>query len=211
MKKLCTLFAVSLMLLACGNLQAQTKQPTEFAKKGTILFNPQLLNLGYSSLSFKVSGSENTDLNQFGLAVSGGYAIQDNLFILGQVGAQSFKFGEMNFSFFSLGGGVRYYLPNNFYAGAGLLLNSGKIKGVGDMDFEDVESDTDFEDVESDLSTTMIEFRLEAGYSYFLLPSVALEPSISYGTKILGGKIEDYDDKLKYSRFGINLGVSIFF
>lgn len=202
MKKLCTLFVVSLMLLACVNVQAQTKQPTEFAKEGTILFNPQLLNLGYSSLSFKVSGSESTDLNQFGLAVSGGYAIQDNLFILGQVGAQSFKFGEMNFSFFSLGGGARYYLPNNFYAGAGLLLNNGKIKGAGDMDFEDVESD---------LSTTMIDFRLEAGYSYFLLPSVALEPSISYGTKILGGKLEDYDDKLKYSRFGINLGVSIFF
>jgi len=57
----------------------------------------------------------------------------------------------------------------------------------------------------------MVDFRLEAGYSYFLLPSVALEPSISYGTKIIGGKIENYDDKLEYSRFGINLGVSVFF
>jgi len=57
----------------------------------------------------------------------------------------------------------------------------------------------------------MVDCRLEAGYSYFLLTSVALEPSISYGTKIVGGKIENYDDKLKYSRFGINLGVSVFF
>lgn len=205
MKKTYTLLA-TFMLLACINVQAQIHlESSEFSKKGTILFNPQLLNLGYSSMSFKMSGSESTDLTQFGLAVSGGYAIQDNLFIIGQVGAQSFKFGEMNFSFFSLGGGARYYLTNNFFGGAGLLINNGKIKGTGDVSFEDVDSTSE------DLSTTMVDFRLEAGYSYFLLPSVALEPSISYGTKIVGGKIENYDDKLKYSRFGINLGVSVFF
>ena len=207
MKKLSSLL-VALMLFVSINVQAQTEQPTEFAKKGTMLFNPQLLNLGFSSLSFKASGSESTNLNQFGLAVSGGYAIQDNLFVLGQLGAQSFKFGETSFSFFSLGGGARYYLPQNFYAGAGLLLNHGKIKGAGDVSFDDEDSDLD---TSSDLSTTMIEFRLEGGYSYFLLPSVALEPSISYGTKIVGGKIKNYDDKLNYSRFGINLGVSVFF
>jgi len=204
MKKLNTLL-VALMLLGCINVQAQIKlDSSDFSKKGTYMFNPQLLNLGFSSMSFKMSGSEGTDITQFGLAVSGGYAIKDNLFIIGQVGAQSFKFGEMNFSFFSLGGGARYYLPNNFFGGAGLLINNGKIKGTGDVSFEDVDSS-------SDLSTTMVDFRLEAGYSYFLLPSVALEPSISYGTKIIGGKIENYDDKLEYSRFGINLGVSVFF
>lgn len=207
MKQLSTLL-VALVLFLSINVQAQINQPTEFAKEGTILFNPQLLNLGFSSFSFKMAGSESTKLNQFGLAASGGYAIQDNLFVLGQLGAQSFKFDEMNFSFFSLGGGARYYLPKNFYAGAGLLLNSGKIKGAEGVSLDDVDSDFDSA---SDLSTTMIEFRLEAGYSYFILPSVALEPSVSYGTKIIGGKIEDYDDKLTYSRLGINLGVSVFF
>ena len=204
MKKLFTLL-VALMLLVSMHAKAQTEQPTDFAKEGTILFNPQLLNLGVSNMSLKVSGgSESTNLSQFGLAVSGGYAIQDNLFILGQVGAQAFKFGEMNLSFFSLGGGARYYLPKNFYAGAGLLLNTGKIKGAGGIDYEE-------EEIDSDLSTTMVDLRLEVGYSYFLLPSVALEPSITYGTKIAGGKIENYDNKLTYNRFGINLGVSVFF
>ncbi|MDD4191547.1 MAG: hypothetical protein PHI28_09450 [Mangrovibacterium sp.] len=91
-----------------------------------------------------------------------------------------------------------------------MLLNHGKIKGIGDsgIDIDDEDSELD---TESDLSTTMVEFRLEAGYSYFILPSVALEPSISYATKIAGGKVENYDDKLTYSRFGINLGVSVFF
>jgi hypothetical protein len=193
------------MLFVSINVQAQTEQPTDFAKEGTILFNPQLLNLGFSNLSLKAEGgSGSTNLNQFGLAVSGGYAIQDNLFILGQVGAQAFKFGEMNFSFFSLGGGARYYLPKNFYAGAGLLLNSGKIKGADGIDYDE-------EEIDSDLSTTMVDLRLEAGYSYFLLPSVALEPSVTYGMKIAGGKIDNYDADLNYSRFGINLGVSVFF
>ena len=205
MKKLTSLF-VALMLLVSVQVMAQTEQPTDFAKEGTMLFNPQLLNLGFSSLSLKSEGSESTNLNQFGLAVSGGYAIMDNLFIVGQVGAQALKFGEMNFSFFSLGGGARYYLPNNFYAGAGLLLNNGKIKGAGGIDFEDEDIDSD-----SDLSTTLVDLRLEAGYSYFLLPSVALEPSVTYGMKIAGGKIDNYDTDLKYSRFGINLGVSVFF
>lgn len=204
MKKLTSLL-VALVLFVSINVQAQIEQPTDFAKEGTMLFNPQLLNLGFSSLSLKAEGgSESTNLNQFGLAASGGYAIQDNLFIIGQVGAQSFKFGEMAFSFFSLGGGARYYLPQNFYAGAGLLINNGKIKGAGGIDFED-------EDIDSDLSTTLVDLRLEAGYSYFLLPSVALEPSITYGMKIAGGKIDNYDADLKYSRFGINLGVSVFF
>jgi len=204
MKKLTSLF-VALMLVVSVQVMAQIEQPTDFAKEGTMLFNPQLLNLGFSSMSLKVSGgSESTNLNQFGLAVSGGYAIQDNLFIVGQVGAQSLKFGEMNLSFFSIGGGARYYLPKNFYAGAGLLINNGKIKGTGGIDYDD-------EEIDSDLSTTMVDLRLEVGYSYFLLPSVALEPSVTYGTKIAGGKIENYDDKLTYSRFGINLGVSVFF
>lgn len=204
MKKLFTL-SVALMLLVSIHVQAQTEQSYDFAKEGKMLFNPQLLNLGFSSLSLKAEGgSESTNLNQFGLAVSGGYAIQDNLFIVGQVGAQSLKFGEINLSFFSIGGGARYYLPKNFYAGAGLLLNSGKIKGAGGIDYDD-------EEIDSDLSTTMVDLRLEAGYSYFLLPSVALEPSVTYGMKIAGGKIDNYDADLKYSRFGINLGVSVFF
>jgi hypothetical protein len=66
-----------------------------------------------------------------------------------------------------------------------------------------------------DLSTTIIGYRAEAGYAIFLTPSVALEPSISYGGKLAGGAIkvggEKMDSKLEYSQFGINLGVSIFF
>ncbi len=205
MKRICTLLLVT-MLFACVNVQAQTEQTSDFAKEGTKLFNPQLLNIGYSNIGIKTPGAdEDTDFSQVGFAASGGYAIMDGLFIVGQAGIQAFKFGDMKFSFISLGGGARYYLPNNFFGGAGLLLNHGKIKGIGDIGLDDAS------DVSSDLSTTLVDFRLEAGYAYFLLPSVALEPSISYGAKVLGGKLEDYDHKLKYSRFGINLGVSVFF
>lgn len=150
-------------------------------------------------------------MSQLGLAVSGGYAIADNLFILGQVAGQSLKLGSSDaakLSFISIGAGVRYYTAQtmgDFFVGAGLLANNGKVSSGG--------YDSEYGD--SDLSTTIVGYRAEAGYVILLLPSLALEPSISYGGKLAGGTIksggQEMGSKLKYSQFGINLGVSIFF
>jgi len=212
MKKLNLLIVVSLLFVAAG-LQAQSEEG-DFAKKGTKLFNPQLLNISYQSMniddddSYAGSGQK---LSQLGLSVSGGYAIIDNLFILGQVAGQSFKFGGSDaakLSFISIGAGVRYYTVQtvgNFFVGAGVLANSGKVSSGG--------YDTDYSG--DNFSTTIIGYRAEAGYVKFLIPSVAIEPSISYGGKLAGGEIkvgsESMGSKLKYNQFGINLGVSIFF
>lgn len=211
MKKFSLLIVV--LLFVMPGLQAQSGE-SDFAKKGTKLFNPQLLNLSYQSMkidnddSYAGSGQK---LSQLGLSVSGGYAIMDNLFIIGQVAGQSFKLGSSDaakLSFISIGAGARYYTTQtmgSFFAGAGLLANNGKVSSGG--------YDTDY--VGDNLSTTIIGYYAEAGYVKFLTPSLALEPSISYGGKLMGGEIkvggEEMDSKIKYNQFGINLGLSIFF
>ena len=216
MKKL-SLLIVALLLFTVAGAQAQS-EGGDFAKRGAILLNPQLLNVSYQSMKINSSDSDASDgekLSQLGLSVSGGYAIADNLFILAQVAGQSLQLGSddaTKVSFFTIGAGARYYI-GKFFLGAGVLANNGKINMGGYFDDFD-----DFDDMEvggDDFSTTMIGYRAEAGYALFLTPSVALEPSISYGGKLAGGAIkvggEKMDSKLEYSQFGINLGVSIFF
>ncbi|MGI6516765.1 MAG: hypothetical protein ACOX14_08270 [Fermentimonas caenicola] len=213
MKKL-SLLIVALLLFTVAGVQAQS-EGGDFAKRGAILLNPQLLNVSYQSMKINSSDSDASDgekLSQLGLSVSGGYAIADNLFILAQVAGQSLQLGSddaTKVSFFTIGAGARYYI-GKFFLGGGVLANNGKINIGGYFDdFDDMEVSGD------DLSTTIIGYRAEAGYAIFLTPSVALEPSISYGGKLAGGAIkvggEKMDSKLEYSQFGINLGVSIFF
>ncbi len=166
-------------------------------------------------MKYNISDEEDGDgekMSQLGLAVSGGYAIVDNLFILGQVAGQSLQLGSddaTKISFFTIGAGARYYI-GKIFLGASVLANSGKVNLGGYLDdFDDEVGGGD------DLSTTIIGYRAEAGYALFLTPSVALEPSISYGGKLAGGEVksggEKMGTKIKYDQFGINLGVSIFF
>lgn len=213
MKKLSLLIVASLLFTVAG-VQAQS-EGGDFAKRGAILLNPQLLNVSYQSMKINSSDSDASDgekLSQLGLSVSGGYAIADNLFILAQVAGQSLQLGSddaTKVSFFTIGAGARYYI-GKFFLGGGVLANNGKINIGGYFDdFDDMEVSGD------DLSTTIIGYRAEAGYAIFLTPSVALEPSVSYGGKLTGGEIkvggEKMDSKIKYNQFGVNLGVSIFF
>lgn len=209
MKKL-SFLVITLLLLSVASAQAQVQFITnDYAKEGTRMFSPQLLNLSYQSLSIGDSG-DSDNLSQLGLSVSGGYAIMDNLFILGQVAGQSLKMGSgdaAKVSFFSIGAGARYYL-GNLFGGAALLVNTGKV-GMGGYYDDDMGVGSD------DISTTIFGFRAEVGYAWLLTPWIALEPSISYGGKIAGGGLKAGGDKtgakLKYNQFGINLGVSVFF
>lgn len=188
MKKL-SLLIVALLLFTVAGVQAQS-EGGDFAKRGAILLNPQLLNVSYQSMKINSSDSDASDgekLSQLGLSVSGGYAIADNLFILAQVAGQSLQLGSddaTKVSFFTIGAGARYYI-GKFFLGGGVLANNGKINIGGYFDdFDDMEVSGD------DLSTTIIGYRAEAGYAIFLTPSVALEPSVSYGGKLTGGEIK---------------------
>ena len=182
-----------------------SKKP-DFGKKGSVMFNPQLLNLSYQNISLGESDfDEKYKLSQVGLSVQAGYAIIDNLFIVGQIAGQSLKFEESTVNFFTLGAGARYYL-DNLFVGAGVLMNSGKVESDWD--------DDDF-DASGGTSTTLFGLQAEVGYSIFLLPTIALEPSISYNTKIAGGDVKSGGTKtesnVEYNQFGVNLGVSIYF
>lgn len=183
MKKIISLLMVS--LLCIGALQAQ------LVPKGSKMLSTQLTNLGFNSISFKIGDSdESVKMNRIGLSLLGGYAVLDNVVILGSFALQSLKFDEDKFSAVTLGGTARKYFDNGFFAGAGLNLLNGKVM---------------------EESTTMIDGILHAGFSHEIFPKLTIEPMVTFSSKLAGGKIEGYDHKLKYTQFSVNIGFSYFF
>lgn len=187
----------TLILLAFVLFAGMVNAQSEATQKGTFVLNPQLLNLSFSSVGLK--GDADANISQFGLAFSGGYAVMDGLIINGQLGYQHLKLEDIKVSLFSIGAGARYYFPSNFFGGVGLLYNNGKIKVANS------ESSAEL------LGIEFIDLRAEAGYAWFITPSVALEPSVSYGMKLAGGEIDELGAEIDYNRFGFNLGFSVFF
>lgn len=176
-------------LLSFGMANAQSEPIT----KGTYVLNPQVLNLGFQSISVKDADDA---ITQFGLGFGGGYAIMDNLIINGQLSYQHLNLKPMDakFTLMAIGAGARYYFPGNFFGGVGLMFTDVNIKSDGDA------------------GSNFLELRADVGYSYYLTPTMALEPFISYGSKISGGKIDGADGAdFSYTRLSFNLGVSIFF
>lgn len=219
MKKISlSIFVFLFFQLLCLNAQSYENH---FAQRGTKLLNPQLLNVSFQSISVKDAEcdcSESQDLSQLGLSIAGGYAIIDNLFITGQFTAQSLGIGsdiDASLTLVSLGAGARYYF-GKIFVGAALLANHARIGMGGDIDEFDDDDDFDFDfgiDMD-DISTTLFSYRAEVGYAYFLTPSVAIEPSISYGGQLAGGELQSGGEsmmKIGMNQLGINLGVSVFF
>ncbi len=187
MKKIISLLAIT--ILFAGALQAQ------FVTKGTKMVSTQVTNLGFNSISFKMGSSdESTKMNRIGLSFAGGYAIMDDLMILGSVAFQSFKFDESKLNALTIGAMGRKYFNSGLFAGAGVGLVTGKVGK---------DSET--------TSTTMIDGSLQAGYSFEILPKLILEPIVAFSTKLAGGKIEDFDHKLKYTQFSISVGFTYLF
>ena len=183
MKKIISLLMVS--LLCIGTLQAQ------LVPKGSKILSTQLTNLGFNSVSYKIGDSdESIKMNRIGLSLLGGYAILDNVVILGSFALQSLKLDENKLSAVTLGGTARKYFDNGFFAGAGLNLLNGKI-------------------VEE--STTLIDGLLHAGFSHEIFPKLTIEPMVTFSTKLAGGNLEGYDHKLKYTQISINIGFSYYF
>jgi hypothetical protein len=189
MKKL--LLAVVAVVLSLGSSLAM--DPIE---KGTYMLNPQLLNLGGSSNTFKFDGGPDVVLKQFGFTFMGGYAVMDNLLSTGQLGYQYMKLEDLKVQVASVGVGAKYYTPMNLFGGVNFLYNMGKADAGGD-----------------DFKVNFGELRFDVGYSLELTSAVRLEPTVSYGLKVLGGdlKIDGTEvAKLKYNGFIVNIGVSIF-
>lgn len=179
------------VLLSFGMANAQS----EPIAKGTYVLSPQVLNLGFQSISVKDADDA---ITQFGLGFGGGYAIMDNLVINGQLTFQHLNLKPMGvkLTLMSIGAGARYYFPGNFFGGVGLMFNDVSVKGEGDEG--------------TDNGSNFIDLRADVGYSYRITPSVALEPFLSYGSKIVGGDLDGGGD-FSYSRLSLNLGVSIYF
>lgn len=103
-----------------------------------------------------------------------------------------------------MGAGGRYYLPFGVFGGAGLNYSRGSINTLPSLG--------DYDDYSSSSSTNVgfLDFRVEAGYALFIRENFAIEPALSFGMKVLGGKV--YEGLvLNYTRLSLNLGMSYFF
>ncbi len=156
----------------CATIAANAK-----TEKGTWLINTSATGLDLSFGGGK--SNEFGSRNHFGFTGEGGYMIMDNLAILGTLGGDWSK----PVDFYSIGAKARYYFDNiGLFAGGGVLVRNVQ-PNIGD-------DSTDFA------------FVLEAGYSFFLSKTIAIEPALYYNISV-----KDSD----WSRFGLKVGFSFYF
>ncbi len=178
-------------------------------EEGDRFINTQLTGLDIAKWDFSLEGdSESSEFTQFGLNLSGGQFIQDDLAVVVTLGYLSVspdnggKFSSLSFT-----GGVRYHFGSNFFGGAGLSLNSIKLDDNG---------------ASNEMKAYM--FALDGGYSYFITERLALEPGVSYAIKFAGDisanvdddvflKSEPQSDSMDFdlSRMGLTLGITFYF
>jgi len=165
--------------------------------EGSIFINPALTNLGYNSISLKVDGEKNS-ISRLGLQANGGYAIQDDLAIMGGIGLQNASLEDSAITLFNITAGARKYFIPGFFGGANLVL--GTLSMNNKMNAAD-DDDAVIQGGKSKGHTFGVE--LNAGYTYYLSKHFAVEPSVSfmYG---LSTKIED--EKVNLSVFTLNIG-----
>ena len=142
-----------LMTMLCGLMmsvaaQAQTVSETPFSK-GKVYAAASLSGLGLS-----YSKSQDWYLGVHG---KGGYLIEDNWMITGNVG---YDYRKASYNSFSAGAGLRYYIEQN-----GLYL------GAGGNYYHEHGYD--------DFMPT-----IQLGYAYFLNRTVTIEPEIYYNQSL---------------------------
>lgn len=199
MKKLLfVLLGTFFIAIGTQSASAQVSIPQE-----TKMLNPQLFNIGFNSMKLGIVDHDSDyKVSRFGVALSGGYAVVDNLLVKGELALQYGKYEDNSAYLLSIGAGAKYYLPMGVFAGAGLNYSYGKanLKGVSSSALSDGSIDVGF-----------VDLRILAGYAFFVTDNISLEPAVSYGFKIAGGEIGDTGVKLKYSRLSIDVGMSLFF
>jgi hypothetical protein len=193
MKKLFSILVVlALLAMSCAKVDAQREAGTKF-------ISPQLTGLDFGSYKMTPDGSdESMDLTQFGLNLAGGQFVVDNLAVKANLGYMMLKPEDSGtFSLFTIGAGVRYYLPSNLFGGFGLSQNMLTIK--------------DPDDTKMTMSALMA--ALEVGYSINITEKVAFEPSLNYGLSLSGKTKVDGEDggDFDVNRFGLSLGITVFF
>lgn len=204
MKKLfAILVVIALLAVSCAEVNAQRT-------KGTKFLSPQLTGLDFGSYKLKPEGSsESMKLTQFGLNLAGGQFISDDLALKANLGYMMIKPEDQgSLSLFTLGAGIRYYLPSNFFGGIGLSYNSFTNK---QDDYYDEDEDEMVEGGKMTASAIMVP--LEIGYSLNITEKIAFEPSLNYSLSLSGKTKYDGNDggDFDVNRFGISLGITIFF
>jgi hypothetical protein len=204
MRKLFSILVVlALLAMSCAKVNAQREAGTKF-------ISPQLTGLDFGSYKMKPDGSdESTSLTQLGLNLAGGQFVIDNLAVKANLGFMMLKPEDSGtFSMFTIGAGARYYLASNLFGGLTLSHNSLTVK---EEDYYDEFLD-ETEDGEK-MSMSALMAALEVGYSLNITEKVAFEPSMNYGFSLSGKTKVDGEDSGDFdiSRFGISLGITVFF
>lgn len=180
---------------ASKSSSASASNSSATVKQGSILVNSTLTNLSYNSS--KVGPEGNTEsYSTIGLQLSGGYAYMDDLVIVASAGYQNISFADSDAGIFNIVAGARYYVIPNVFAGAGLSMATISV------------SSKDDEEGTSNTKGHSYGVNLSVGYSYFLTPNIALEPSFSY-TYGFANEYEKHDYDM--SGLSLNIGFSLYF
>ena len=140
-------------------------------EKGKWIVNPQI-----SGIDFTFSQAEKA---HFGIDAQVGAFVVDNVALLVNAGMD---FNKRYANVFNLGVNGRYYFNKcGVFVGTGFNMDRWR--------WNSKEKDTD------------VNWRLEAGYAFFLSKNVTLEPSVYY-------KLSMTD--MDFSEFGIKLGIGIY-
>lgn len=182
-------------------------------EKGTRFINASLTGIDFSKWDIKPDGGdESLEISQFGLNLSGGQFLNENLALkvsLGYLSTGLSVDGDdmVDLRAFIGMAGVRYQLESGWFFGGGLGLSSFTLEPAGD-------SETKFK-------ATML--GLEGGYAFFLSDRIAIEPSLIFN-KSLSTEVElgedDFDwktdpndnDKIEFdlTQIGFSIGITIF-
>ena len=158
-----------LCVFAVSVSSAFAAKPITF-KKGDKVFNPTLSNIGLNSITIS-HGSKSQSLTRIGLQAAGGYVIKSDVIVMAGVGFPSYSSDDDSTSLFDISAGGRYYLTPNVFATGNLVLVTGSMK----------EKSSDGESTKTTSSKIQsTDFRLGAGYTYFITKNFAVEPSITY-------------------------------
>ena len=169
--------------MAAFTLSATTAQ----IHKGTWLIGSSS-SFGINNYSSKVG----SDVTIFNVNLKSGYFVIDNLALGLNLGLTSFSEHESQTTVIA-GAFIRYYLPKNFFLGAG--YNSVSTTSTGPYGS----------------STSGYSIPFEVGYAAFITPNIAIEPSIVYVTgDDKGGITYSGMSTGANSAFGVNLGFTVY-
>lgn len=186
MKKLAMILCFA--LLGIGVAKAQ-----HVVKKGDVMINTQLTQVGYNRLVFgsdAVAAADRSKNSRFGISGGGGYAVLNDLMVTASVAIQALDMDGDKASLLNIGAGVRKYFAQKFFAGA----------NVGVLNL-----------VQDDNKVNFIDGTVSIGMAMEMFPKFFLEPSLSFSTKLLGGEVKNMGETMTYNQLSVNLGFAYHF